>query len=204
MKKRRSDAAAWSIMLGILVLLFAGWAFGEGIQKAPDSAAVAEITQELAESGVLSGEVVKKLNGDQIVAAIKKIEEAKVASQYMNTTGKSNHIVPIGGLVFILLIVGLVSFNNFRKTKLTHETIRIMVEKGIAIPPDLFMSRKKQGSDLRKGVILITIGLSSTVAFLFLPGGAWAIGLVPLAIGIGYLVIWGLGRKNRNTENNNA
>ena len=74
--------------------------------------------------------------------------------------------------------------------KLTHETIRLMVEKGIPIPPEMFADR----SSLRLGVINITTSLGF-LAFCLISHDEiwrqlWGAGVIGLAIGIGYIVVW--------------
>ena len=74
--------------------------------------------------------------------------------------------------------------------KLTHETIRLMVEKGIPIPPEMFADR----SSLRLGVINITTSLGF-LAFCLISHDEfwrelWGVGLIGLAIGIGYIIVW--------------
>jgi hypothetical protein len=53
---------------------------------------------------------------------------------------------------------------------------------------------------MRRGVVLVMVGLG---LMLFLgavndwEGGAWAVGIIPFLIGVGYLLVWKLeGRKD--------
>jgi hypothetical protein len=115
--------------------------------------------------------------------------------------------VPIVGIVFLtlfgapVLIVAVIMYFGFSKNRMMHRTIRLMVEKGQAVPPALLAppsTAVRQRSDMRRGVVLVMIGLG---LMLFLgavnewEGGAWAIGIIPLFVGIGYLLVWRLEGK---------
>jgi hypothetical protein len=117
--------------------------------------------------------------------------------------------VPIVGIVFVtlfgapVLIVALIMYFGFSKNRMMHKTIRLMVEKGQPVPPALLApppSAVRQRSDMRRGVVLVMVGLG---LMLFLgvvnegEDGAWAVGIIPFLIGIGYLLVWKLeGRKD--------
>ena len=126
--------------------------------------------------------------------------------------------IPIVGIIFTTLfgapvmIVGVIMFFSYIKARSLHKTVRMMVEKGQPVPESLFAAPHtpaKQRSDMRRGVVLLMIGLG---IMLFLAavnefeGGEWALGLIPFMIGAGYLAIWVLeGNKltfNRTTTDN--
>ena len=117
-------------------------------------------------------------------------------------------VLPIVAVVFLcifgapVLIVAVILYFGFSKSRMQHRTIRMMVEKGQAVPAELLAPPApavRQRSDMRRGVVLVMIGLG---LMLFLgaasewEGGAWAIGVIPLLIGLGYLLVWKLERKN--------
>jgi len=111
--------------------------------------------------------------------------------------------VPIVGIVFVtlfgapVLIVAVIMYFGFSKNRMMHRTIRLMVEKGQPVPPALLAPPPsvRQRSDMRRGVVLVMIGLG---LMLFLgavnewEGGAWAVGIIPFLIGAGYLLVWKL------------
>ncbi len=116
--------------------------------------------------------------------------------------------VPIVAIVFLtlfgapVLIVAVIMYFGFSKNRMMHRTIRMMVEKGQPVPPALLAPPPpalRQRSDMRRGVVLVMVGLG---LILFLgavndwEGGAWAVGIIPFLIGVGYLLVWKLeGRK---------
>ena len=117
--------------------------------------------------------------------------------------------VPIVAIVFLtlfgapVLIVAVIMYFGFSKNRMMHRTIRMMVEKGQPVPPAMLAPPPpalRQRSDMRRGVVLVMVGLG---LMLFLgavndwEGGAWAVGIIPFLIGVGYLLVWKLeGRKD--------
>ena len=117
--------------------------------------------------------------------------------------------IPIVAIVFMsifgapVLIVAVILYFGFSKNRMMHRTVRMMVEKGQPVPAALLAPpppAQRQRSDMRRGVVLVMVGLG---LMLFLgavngwEGGAWAIGIIPFLIGLGYLLVWKLeGKKD--------
>ena len=80
-----------------------------------------------------------------------------------------------------------------------HQTVRAMVEKGVEIPPELLGEGKRPPSprrDLRRGILLVCTGIGIGLFLLFEDGlDEAALGLVPILIGIGYLIVAKLDSK---------
>ncbi len=113
--------------------------------------------------------------------------------------------IPIVGIIFTTLfgapvmIVGVIMFFSYWKQRQLHRTVRMMVEKGQPVPEGLFAvapaSPLKQRSDMRRGVVLMMVGLALMIFFGAVndwEGGAWALGIIPFLIGCGYLLVWKL------------
>ncbi len=112
--------------------------------------------------------------------------------------------IPIVGIIFTtlfgapVLIVGVIMFFSFWKARSLHKTVRMMVEKGQPVPEALFAAPHtpaRQRSDMRRGVILVMVGIGIMIVFGGLDdwdGGAWALGIIPFLIGAGYLAVWKL------------
>jgi len=103
-----------------------------------------------------------------------------------------------GPPIELLVLFSAVSFvawlyASYRKERQRHETVRLMVEKGVEVPSALLAPPPKRPSDLRRGVILSTAGLGLTL-FLALLGqnGAWGAGVTLFMIGVGHLIVWRL------------
>ena len=122
-------------------------------------------------------------------------------------------------LVFLvpLLVIILVLWYKMRKTRMLNETMLKLAEKGV-VPPaeamDAIGATRPQAameagsttgalyararsirarnvwSDLRRGIILVAVGLAVQTCSMFENGEASGIGLVLLFLGIGYVVLW--------------
>lgn len=117
-------------------------------------------------------------------------------------------------LVFLvpLLIIVLLIWYKVRKNRMLNETMLKLAEKGVVPPAEAMAAldanratgpattplyeQAKQirlrtvASDLRKGVILIAIGLAFALYSMLDDGSPNWIGLILLFLGIGYCVLW--------------
>jgi hypothetical protein len=118
-------------------------------------------------------------------------------------------VIPIVTIVFLtifgtpILIVAVILYFSFSKTRALHRTVRMMVEKGQPVPEALLNPppAQRQRSDMRRGVVLAMVGLGMMLFFAAVndwEGGAWSIGLIPFLIGAGYLLVWKLEGKKDN------
>ncbi|MEO8440402.1 MAG: DUF6249 domain-containing protein [Spartobacteria bacterium] len=144
-----------------------------------------------------------------------KAIERKIRKHF-STNFSSNHsggdevpwiALPIVLIVFITIfglpvaIVGTILYFSFSKSRAMHKTVRMMVEKGQPVPEALLNPPPvvRQRSDLRRGIILLTVG-AGLVVFLGAvndwDGGAWSIGIIPFMIGLGYLLVWRLDARS--------
>jgi hypothetical protein len=118
-------------------------------------------------------------------------------------------VIPIVAITLLtvfgapVLIVGLIMYFSFSKSRNLNRTVRMMVEKGQPVPEALLNPppAQRQRSDLRRGVILTMIGIG-VIVFLGAvndwEGGSWSLGLIPFLIGAGYLLVWKLDTKKDN------
>jgi predicted PurR-regulated permease PerM len=118
-------------------------------------------------------------------------------------------VIPIVAITLLtvfgapVLIVGLILYFSFSRSRALHRTVRMMVEKGQPVPEALLNPppAQRQRSDVRRGVVLTMIGIGVTVflgAASEWEGGAWTLGLIPFLIGLGYLLVWKLDTKRDN------
>jgi hypothetical protein len=123
----------------------------------------------------------------------------------------------------IVLLVGIIWY-KLRKAKLQNEAMLRLAEKGVVPPaqaadalasgaspaaaaPLLYqqaiaMRKRVVWSDLRKGVILSTLGLAFSFYWLVSAGEPSWLGLVLLFVGVGYVVLWWL--EGRHLQRSNA
>ncbi|PRQ09300.1 DUF6249 domain-containing protein [Enhygromyxa salina] len=88
--------------------------------------------------------------------------------------------------VVALIVISVIRFRH-ATTRHRLDLARRMVEKGIEPPPELVGANN--GSDLRRGIVLVCTGLGLLLASMV--GGSHSLspaGLIPGFIGIGYLV----------------
>jgi len=115
-------------------------------------------------------------------------------------------VVPIVAITLLtvfgapVLIVGLIMYFSFSRSRAMHRTVRMMVEKGQPVPEALLNPppAQRQRSDLRRGIVLTMIGIGLMAFFGAVndwEGGSWTLGLIPFLIGVGYLLVWKLDTK---------
>src|SRR5690349_16430001 len=107
-------------------------------------------------------------------------------------------IAPVISRVSLLscLLMGFLAWllARNRKHHQLHQTVRMMVEKGVEVPPGLLAPAPKKPSDLRRGIILSTTGVGLTIFLAALPDseGAWGVGVTLFFLGLGHLLVWRL------------
>ncbi len=113
-------------------------------------------------------------------------------------------IIPVLAILLIfgspLLIVAIVVIQSYRKRKLLHNSIDKLIDKGMDIPPELFDSMQNKPKNpvgyLKKGVLLTAVGIGVFIWLAALAGSDVAtVGLIPLLIGIGYIVLYKVDRR---------
>ena len=118
-------------------------------------------------------------------------------------------VIPIVAITMLtvfgapVLIVGLIMYFSFSRSRALQKTVRMMVERGQPVPEALLNPppAQRQRSDLRRGVVLAMIGIGLMVFFGAVndwEGGSWTLGLIPFLIGAGYLLVWKLDTKKDN------
>ncbi|MEO0451806.1 MAG: DUF6249 domain-containing protein [Pseudomonadota bacterium] len=110
-------------------------------------------------------------------------------------------LIPIFLFAAIVATIWLFSHYNYKKRHTAHETLRLAVEKGQEVSPELVERMSAMNdpvkSDLRRGILLIAFG----VAFILLGGimphdeeqalrGIIAISSFPIVLGLAYLGLW--------------
>jgi Domain of unknown function (DUF6249) len=103
-----------------------------------------------------------------------------------------------------VLIVAVIMYFGFSKSRMQHRTVRMLAEKGQPIPAELLAPPTptvRQRSDMRRGIVLVMVGIALMICFGAWndwEGGAWAIGVIPFVIGLGYLLVWKLEGAKKN------
>jgi hypothetical protein len=103
----------------------------------------------------------------------------------------------------IILMVGMALYADFRRRLLKHEALRHALERGAQLPPHFLESGPSPQADLRRGILLLSLGAGVGILLAVLPDthGAWGVGFVLGLLGLGYLLSWYLiGRRRAAAE----
>lgn len=112
-------------------------------------------------------------------------------------------------VVFASIVGVCAIFFSFlhRRNQMLHQTVRMMVEKGVAIPPELLTKPERKvpqriQNDFRKGWILIGVGFGLICLAMFGdhgPSEMGVVGFVPLFLGVAFLMVSRMERKNKES-----
>ncbi len=111
-------------------------------------------------------------------------------------------LIPLAGMGLGLAGIIFGSLDKMQKRRLRHELMRVALEKGQPLPPELLDERssRRERDDRRSGLISIAIGAA---LYLFLGalvaehGVKW-VALIPGFIGVALLLNWVIERRERN------
>jgi len=160
----------------------------------------------------LSSEIVNKLDSKELVELIKHREsltqEKELAKAKMNLPELTNDftatIWSILLIIFSLSLFAIPYYFSLKKEKGRQQIILNMIEKDKDIPVELLAKpNKAKRPDSHTGIIWIMFGLSLSIVLFVLikEDNSWTIGLIPMFIGIGYLISFKLnGSGKRNSE----
>lgn len=119
-------------------------------------------------------------------------------------------IIPILGLCIPIVAIVMGVLSRMRRAELMHETVRQLVAQGREIPPQLLdgslladrpaggnSSWQNKSGQLIFGATNVAAGLGVMVMFYAMRPGEWlwAIGCIPLFVGIALLVVWKMESK---------
>src|ERR1039457_3018353 len=102
-------------------------------------------------------------------------------------------VVPVGMFSMIAVCVWLGVSGRQKRSRMLHDTLRLMIEKGQPIPPELLQPTEPQrrtNCDLRRGLIWTGVGVGLAVSLLVKHDDdvPWPLALIPLLIGIAFLI----------------
>lgn len=113
----------------------------------------------------------------------------------------TDHLAILVPIIAIIMGIGLAMLGvwlDFRKKSeifaLHHRERMAAIEKGMEVPPlppELFeRSRRTPEGTLRRGVVWLLIGGAVTIAVYFEHGRGALYGLIPMAVGLGNLIVY--------------
>jgi hypothetical protein len=152
----------------------------------------------------LTPEILEKLDPDSLAEILLTRAEGGIfdAGVERSVIQQVEIVVPVAFFLTILLVVISTLVLRFRRHAQTQETLRLMIEKGAEIPPELLTPPVSQYGDLRRGLILMGVGLSLSLLIGLVEGfgsGSWAVGLIPAFIGASYLIVWRYSQRAGST-----
>jgi hypothetical protein len=157
--------------------------------------------EPLAKSAGLPAESLQSLTGEQVYALLRAEQNSGGDDDaWENVTGVLATVAVFGSVV---LIVGLSLYAGHRRRLMQHETVRQALERGAALPPHLLDPAPNPDADLRRGILLVSLGAGIGLLLAVLPDthGAWGTGFVLGLLGLGYLLSWYLiGRRRAAAE----
>lgn len=117
-------------------------------------------------------------------------------------------IVPIAVFTAGVLTVFVIMYFKAKTRAGVQKTIRLALEKGNELTPELLdrlaAPKQSQSSDLRRGVIALSIGIGFAL-FGTIIGEQDAVrpmigvGMFPAIIGIGYLILWKISDREQKS-----
>jgi len=149
----------------------------------------------------LPKEVLERLEPQQIAAVLQAREERRAKPDWGETLAPI--LVPLIFFGFLGFVMAFGMVMGHRQQIERQVTLRLMVEKGATIPPELLSPPKQKKSDLRRGAVLLCTGLGMMACFALLnvgQPGLWGVGLIPTLMGLGYLVVWKLEPNGSHSQ----
>ncbi len=116
-------------------------------------------------------------------------------------------LVPISMFAGITIVLGLVFWFRFRNRREMQQTIRMALDKGHELTPEIIdrlgQPQPPKDKDLRLAVIWLALAIALVLCGVFVPDpsgyalkGIWAGAAFPLCIGLGYLLLWFVSDKD--------
>lgn len=114
-------------------------------------------------------------------------------------------LIPITLFIVVGIAVGLAFYFRYRTRKEVQESVRIAIDKGQELTPELLKSlgeaREPKSADFRRAFISIAIGLAFVIFALVLNEEdalrpLIAISAFPFLLGIAYLGLWRFGHNS--------
>lgn len=118
-----------------------------------------------------------------------------------NESFMDRNIMPVAPFIFVIIILLIVfTFKHF-KTKQKNELLLKFLQAGQTIPKEYFEPEKaKIKSNIKTGILLTAVGIGITLTLgVFMDYKMAAVGLIPLLLGIGYIVLHFI--ENKKKEN---
>ncbi len=113
-------------------------------------------------------------------------------------------LIPTLVLLSPVLITALVLQYRRRRAELRYHFLMQLAESGVPLPATLPGEATPQSCDRRRALVLLSGGLGLSATLWSLPlqyhvgrplSELWGLGILPIALGLGYLTNWLLNRR---------
>lgn len=151
----------------------------------------------------LSSEQLMELKKQELELEKHKIEvETKEVNPF---SGAQLMFVVLLPFFFVILLVSIIIYSSNVESRRRHEIYLKSLELGQTLPDYFFdepKKRQRNSSNLKKGIIMVAVGLALVVSY-FVDGNKIFMigGIIPAFIGVGYLLVHFL-EKPKSTLNN--
>jgi hypothetical protein len=151
----------------------------------PDSTSYVKLTQQQYE------ELVK----------VKTEKETSDKKDKKNSKDGDNEVNRTTPFVFIIILVLIIAITKHRRQSKMQELHMKYLESGKEIPDEMNKIFKEyRNAPLKRAIILITVGLGMMLClFIIVPSdepNIWTIGLIPLFVGLGFLIVHFFEKKS--------
>lgn len=112
--------------------------------------------------------------------------------------------IPAVVMLAPVLLTALVLRYRRTRAEMRYQFLLKLAESGVALPSTLPGEAAPEHSDLRRGLVLLAGGIGLSCTLLALPvqyhvgsplSALWGLGILPVALGLGYLGHWHLSRR---------
>ncbi len=105
----------------------------------------------------------------------------------------------IAGVLGVTIVIAAAIWVYGRVRIERERTLQHLIARGMA-PDDLARivgADLRRQLDLRRGVLLLAVGVAWTGVTYAVGGKAWTLGAGPIALGVAYVVVWGVHGRGR-------
>ncbi len=113
-----------------------------------------------------------------------------------------SNFIPVIGVISIVVMLITFSIINSRNQTEVQRTLRAALERGVVLEPALVAqmntSRPSPNNDLRRGLVIIAIGLAAAMAGV-ITGSLMefcTVAVFPLFMGLAFLLMWKIDRRS--------
>ena len=113
-------------------------------------------------------------------------------------------VIPALVVLAPILIVVLVLRHRRTRAEMRYQFLLRLAESGVALPSTLPGEATPKDCDLRRALVLLAGGIGLSTMLISLPlnyhvghrlAELWGLGILPVALGLGYLCNWYLARR---------